>query len=136
MWNNAGAQKADSVLSLNTWIIYLPADALQHERLTAAINDPLWVFFFFSREMINCKIAVTFLSLISWFTGPRCAPDFTLHRVRFVMETQLVVMWGLVNGTWNQYASDAVDMKMIHKQPVELIVDCVEVEVEVMFESF
>lgn len=27
-------------------------------------------------------------------------------------------MWGLVNGTLDQYAADAVYMEMIHQQPV------------------
>lgn len=40
---------------------------------------------FFSGEKINCKITLTFLSLISWFCAPQCAPDFMERSAQFVM---------------------------------------------------
>lgn len=65
----SGNQEADtSVPSITSYLFCLPTDAPQHERLPAATNDPL----FFSGEMINCWITVTFPSLISWLA----APDF------------------------------------------------------------
>lgn len=65
----SGNQEADtSVPSITSYLFCLPTDAPQHERLPAATNDPL----FFSGEMINCQITVTFPSLISRLA----APDF------------------------------------------------------------
>lgn len=91
-----------SVASITSYLFCLSTDAPQHERLPAATNDPP---LFFSGEMINCKIAVTFLFLISWFAASRCAPNIMEESVQFVMggdcRKQVGVMWGLVCSEWS-----------------------------------